>query len=1161
MSLVLGRWKFAVVVFWLLGGSGWLGAGERPRHFVLELDVAIERGGTVGVRFDFGRGIANEAAAAATVPAGTVPTTVRLQLPNRTIRGARLDPATDDSPVLIAAMRVLTDRGELLGQLDPARLRPMQQIQTIEPVGEGARVRPTAKASEPMLRLDLSPVQKRMHEAMGRRLVSPGALVGLGVVVAAMLVAAVVAAWRAGGDRRAWLAGGAVFCVVFGVRLVWLNLHARPVPFWDEWEGDVLYLLIPFAGGFLDWGTLVMPQWEHRILLTRTLTLGGTVLNGEWDPRVAMTAAAAMYAAAIGLVGTILVAGGSRIGAAVAAAVAVFAALPYDFNNLLWGGQTQMYGLVLLAVSTLVLAAAPRITWAVRLGALVGGTLSLFTMGAGPVAPGCAVGICLVRAWFEPERCRALLSLAALFFVPALIGVFLHVSSPAHVPLYATTFAQFRRAFVGVLAWPLHPHMVWATVIWLPSVVHGVLLLRRREGTTLDWFAVGLAGWGLVNAIALGYARQYEGPPFDSRFFTPIAIGVLGSCCSSVALLRRARSTRARGFVAAGLGLVVAGLVGNGTKGIAGARESGVTRGDMDQRIRIFLATGNRAPLMEKPPNHSGADVADRLESPLFQRVMPAAYRRALATARGAQAESRVEAGPVTFLARTLMQLGPVVASLGVVGFAYALWHRRQTGECRSDAVHAGRASPLRAPSSGDVRQGDVADGIAAEKNTESGAATPSSLPRDSAARGSRSAITSAETARERRVDRACYVAAGVVTMGWFLCYNLARQDGLVDEQGHIGNVHHFLENKPGWPEAMPMLPGYHFLVVSLWKLQLVPWGIVTIGRLATALITLVGFAAFALTWERLHGRPAGRATLLLALLPLTQPFTAMMYTDMPALAFAFCAIWAQVTGRRAFAAVVLVGAVALRQTSLAWAAFLIAWEWIRPDEPRQTWLRRVGWLLLLLAAAVAMVVVAGRLTVGHQHGNDFRANLATLHFGGVLLLLLGLPAWLRHAPAFWRKARQMARARPGRAAMVVVLAAGLAGWLAWRFANPHGWNRELFWEGCTFTLLRNWPLVWIDRHPWLQVASGINLVVMMLALGAVFARQPWRRELWLAVAFGMLPVLTNSLVEPRYFMAAAGGVLLFLDLADTEWRRLAVWWALLSAVHAPFVAQGLSLW
>ena len=410
------------------------------------------------------------------------------------------------------------------------------------------------------------------------------------------------------------------------------------------------------------------------------------------------------------------------------------------------------------------------------------------------------------------------------------------------------------------------------------------------------------------------------------------------------------------------------------------------------------------------------------------------------------------------------------------------------------------------------------------------------------------------------RADRLCLAAAFALTVAWFFAFDRSRPDYLVDESGHLGNIYHLLEGKPGWPEQMTMLPGYHCVVVALWKLH-PPFPLLTLARLVTCATALLALAAFAAAWKKFHARPAGAPTLLLALLPILQPFTGLAYTDVPALACVLLALAAQLANRPLVAALCFVLATLIRQTSLVWVAFLIVAEFFRSRPSLPEFFRRTRWLLLLLGLAVATVLAAGRLTPGTQTGNELRANPAALHFAGVLALLLGLPVWLAHLPAAARAWRDNFFLHRARTLAFTALALAAAAVLALTFRNPHQWNREFFWDGGKFTLLRNWPLIALDTHPWLRAASGLNLVLMTAALALAFARQPHRRTLWLALAFGALLPLTNSLVEPRYFIGAAVFVLFFLELPPADTRRLAVWWLLLCALHAPFVARGVSLW
>src|SRR5438874_1488153 len=129
--------------------------------------------------------------------------------------------------------------------------------------------------------------------------------------------------------------------------------------------------------------------------------------------------------------------------------------------------------------------------------------------------------------------------------------------------------------------------------------------------------------------------------------------------------------------------------------------------------------------------------------------------------------------------------------------------------------------------------------------------------------------------ARETRTGRLCLAAAYGLTLAWFFVFNHFRPDYLVDESGHLGNIYHFLEHKPGWPEQMTMLPGYHYIVAALWQLH-PPVNLLTLARLVSTLTALLGLTAFASAWRRVHDSSPGRATLLLALLPICQPFGAL---------------------------------------------------------------------------------------------------------------------------------------------------------------------------------------------------------------------------------------------------------------------------------------------
>lgn len=417
-------------------------------------------------------------------------------------------------------------------------------------------------------------------------------------------------------------------------------------------------------------------------------------------------------------------------------------------------------------------------------------------------------------------------------------------------------------------------------------------------------------------------------------------------------------------------------------------------------------------------------------------------------------------------------------------------------------------------------------------------------------------------------VGRWWLLAAFAITLAWGLIYVGFARRALCDEPGHMGVIYHFAEHKPGWPDNLTTPPGYHLAVVLVsgghpndrW------------ARGVTVFTALLGLAVFAGAWRKFHGRDPGPATLLFALLPILQPYTAMAYSDVPALTLLLAAWWAQISGRRLGAAGLLAVAALVRQTNLIWGVAFIArdaWLIFGPPGERDpdasaatTFWRRSRALFLVLGLAAGVIVSAGRLTPGTQNGNELKPNLATLHFAGVLVLALGLPLWLSYARAGLRGWSSAFRQYPKRTAVCTAVALGLAAGLACTFSNPHPWNRELWSDQADpFTLLRNWPLVAIDTHPALRAASGLNLVVMGSAMAAIFFRQRHRLELWLAVIFGAVLLGTNSLVEPRYLITPAVFVLFALELSPRDTRLLAGWFALLCGALAPFVVYGRALW
>lgn len=417
-------------------------------------------------------------------------------------------------------------------------------------------------------------------------------------------------------------------------------------------------------------------------------------------------------------------------------------------------------------------------------------------------------------------------------------------------------------------------------------------------------------------------------------------------------------------------------------------------------------------------------------------------------------------------------------------------------------------------------------------------------------------------TPRENLVFIALAVGSAVI---WTSLYNRVAGLGLCDEPGHWGIIEHFRDGRPGWPDSLPHPPGYHYAVLALTGWHPTP----NAARWVTLLFSLVAFLAFAATWRRFHGRRAGAALLLFALLPIVQPFCGMIYTDMPALALVLATFWAQSAGRPWLAGLCLAGACFIRQTSIIWGTCFIVVDWLQAGPVngfglhvfrellRRTFTRAPG-LVVVHVIVAAIILWAGRFTPGTQHGNALSANPATLHFGALLLLLLTLPLWFTHARHTWadiQSSPAKARGLAGGAAAIAFVGVALL------YCNPHVWNQELWWADTSFTLVRNWPLVAADRWPLLRWLYALVAVVGVAGAWVALRRQRFCRELLVVTAFSVVLLATNALVEPRYFITPAVLLLFFAEFSRRTFIWLTGWFVVLCLAHDPLIARHLLLW
>jgi hypothetical protein len=661
------------VLFLIIGST----ARCATQGFILEVMLANEKGGTAQLYYDIGQWYTGVDSCRIPIPAGKELQAYRFPIPPEPIKHLRFDPADGAATLRIGGMRVLTVEGSEIARIDVHNLVPMHSITSLTIKGEVAEV--ITGQDEPMLSID-RPVQRETELALGRHFVSASEIWILFTIMIVLFGAVTVLAMVSGTAPACYLSAWGIFLIVFGARLTWLLHYSRPMPYWDEWETDALDLLIPFRAGYLDWQALFIPQGEHRILFTRIVNLATTLWNGEWDPRVEMTVSAGLLALNIALIYAVNYIAGRWSRILLGLGLISWSCFPFDIENIYWGDQTQMYVLNVLAVVVIMISLAERINGWVMSGALAAGLYSLFTMGSGMVAPFVAMLICMGR-WGAERRARSgLVKLSLGFGLVALGGALLYRKAPYQGAGYAKTLLEWWAAFVARAAWPMSPQYLGLLVNLLPWIALTVVIVGSKKGSRLDWFAWGIGAWGVANACALAQGRPFDLPPFNPKYYTSMAMMVAGSTLAAVALSVRVRLIWAAPILAAAACSVFA-MHTYVSRGIDGSPAKLAARSHDDNFVRPFLASGDpttlRATSFAQLPYWNGAELAEYLDSPLLEPMLPAVLRTAAAQRENGVIRGVQLPGPLTNWVRGLMKAG---LALVVLGGAIFLWAELKAG-------------------------------------------------------------------------------------------------------------------------------------------------------------------------------------------------------------------------------------------------------------------------------------------------------------------------------------------------------------------------------------------------------------------------------------------------------------------------------------------------
>lgn len=435
----------------------------------------------------------------------------------------------------------------------------------------------------------------------------------------------------------------AFFLVVFGARLWLVQNYGNALPFWDQWDAEAANLIKPWLDGTLTAGSLFAPHNEHRIVLTRLLALGLFKVNGQWDALLEMTVNAALFSVVAVLLAFVAVQLFPRFRSVILIFLALLFVLPYSWENILAGFQSQFYFLLLfslIAIWALTLHSWSSPAWSI-------GVISLFlaslSMASGFFAAVAALVLLTLRWAGERRRPSSSEYITALLCaVVAAAGWMTRTDVPGHAVLKAKSIAEWCLAFARCAAWPWYTAQWVAMVMQLPLLVLTTLYfgcVKSRQGqdrrTVELLLAIGV--WWVGQSAAVAYARGAPAEQLSSRYMDIFSVGAAVNFFAALVLFRESMTLRwkklpvfllAIWLVTFASGLIVL-TVNNFRADLPGRRDMMHRE---EENVRGYVRSGNAQRYLDLRPEldlpyPDKARLQAFLDDPVIRGILPAKVR------------------------------------------------------------------------------------------------------------------------------------------------------------------------------------------------------------------------------------------------------------------------------------------------------------------------------------------------------------------------------------------------------------------------------------------------------------------------------------------------------------------------------------------------------
>jgi hypothetical protein len=327
--------------------------------------------------------------------------------------------------------------------------------------------------------------------------------------------------------------------VIIVPRWYFVEKFALPLPFWDQWDAEGEDVVRPWVEGRFKLSNFWLPHNEHRVFPTRVLTLLCFKLTGFWsnlnEARLNVLIATAIPVFLVWLMRSQKELYGLRW-IMLPVIIAQFI-LPFGWENILVGFQSQFFFLIFFAASGLALAAIKPASVPAFTGLIAISILSILTMASGILLPFTACGVYIFHCLLFKTNYAKTLVFVLILGGLAVTGYLFIPHVEAHTKLHAANLQQFFDGFSRVASWPSKLNRWVAILLWLPALLGIPILIFRRQFRQFDLFMAACFAWTFAQVLAISYGRGHELAQVTSRYSDLLTLGIISISWFSVRLV------------------------------------------------------------------------------------------------------------------------------------------------------------------------------------------------------------------------------------------------------------------------------------------------------------------------------------------------------------------------------------------------------------------------------------------------------------------------------------------------------------------------------------------------------------------------------------------------------------------------------------------------